>query len=341
MVSSRRFKICFSFLFLTSFVFGQTAEAYFERLFIPYQNITIEVWEYTKYAKNSMDLESQEEKRLATLKRIEDEIGIVNKLGGWQNDLRLFSAIRYYYQAASTALKLSYSELKSLEKTKNSSVEKMEAFQKKEREIRKALLSANQEAVNKIDEFSKEYKIDEKADHSDLITRMRVSGDVYNYYDEIYLLIFECNLHEEELMEAIEKKDLTKMAEISQVLELSANKGIGSLNQIKPYLDKDDRLRKPTRQLLDFYKIEAKEHVAKQISFFEAQVHFEEHIAKMKANPKRTKEDVDNFKKEELELRKKTELFNRENEQINARRSYVVNVWNNDAVNFVEINGPK
>lgn len=341
MISSRMYKICFVFSLLTSVVFGQSAEHYFERIFVPYQEITIEVWEYTKYAKNSQDLNSQEDKRLAVLKKLENQIGIINQLGGWQNDLKLFSAVRYYYKVASTALKLSYSELETLEMNKNNSVEKMIAFQKKEKEIRKSLLSANQEAIKAIDEFSVNYKIDEKADHSDMIERMRVSGDVYNYYDAIYILIFECNLHEEELMKAIEKKDVNRMAEISQALELSANKGIGALNQIRPYLDKDDRLRKPTRQLLDFYKIEAKNHVAKQISFFEAQVHFEEHIARMKANPKRTKEDVDNFKKEEMELRKKTELFNRENEQINARRSYVVNVWNNDAVNFIEINGPK
>ena len=61
----------------------------------------------------------------------------------------------------------------------------------------------------------------------------------------------------------------------------------------------------------------------------------------MKANTKRTKQDVEKFNKEMSELKVKTELFNRENHKMNARRTYVVNVWNNDAKNFIDVNVPQ
>jgi hypothetical protein len=97
----------------------------------------------------------------------------------------------------------------------------------------------------------------------------------------------------------------------------------------------------PTKQLLTFYKKEAEELVPTQIDFFNAQAHLKAHAKEMKAKKKRTKQDVEKFNNEMRQLKVKTELFNRENHKMNARRSYVVNVWNNDAKNFIDINVPE
>lgn len=353
-------KTAFILFFFTALIFSFKAEAqvekqsqelqpekYLQKTATDYQTLTIKVWDYTKNAKSAKTLSDIDDQRLKLISELEKAIKKLEGINDWKGELKLFTAFRSYYGTAITVLKLSYSELATLEKTKSNSLDQMKKFLQKEKSIRDQLLAENQKAIAAQDEFTKFHKIDINSDNTGVTDRMEKAGEVYDYYDQVYLLIYRCSLLDQKIMDAIAVKNTVEMDRLAKEQAVAANEGIGILNKMNPFTSQvgkavtDDRLRKPTRQLLDFYKNTAEVHTPKQIAFFEAQQQFKKNAEALQANPKRTKEQVVNFNKEKNQMKKKTELYNRENGPVNAKRTFVVNVWNNDAVNFIEINVPE
>ncbi len=319
---------------------SQTAEQYMHLVSEDFQNLSIEVWDYTKRAKNSNDINSAEGTRNNVFNKLETADKKLVSKGGWENDLSLNSAIHNYYEVAKSALSVDYKNLAHLEKSKNNSLEGMKVFLDKEKRIRDKMYVSVKTAVDALDNFSKGNKLNISSNNTGIYNRIVLTAKVYDYYAVVYLLTFKCIALENDLLVAIQGNDFVKMREIKNALTAASNEGLISMRKMTPFEGKDDRFRMPTNKLLNFYKMEGETHVSKQIKYFKAKKHFEDHVKKMKAMKKRTKEDVTNFNKERTAFKKHTELYNRENRAVNSKRTYVVNVWNNDAKNFVELNVP-
>ena len=321
--------------------FAQTAEQYMHAVTEDFQNLSIEVWDYTKRAKNSGDINSAEGTRAGVFTKLEAADKKLSTKGGWKNDLRLNSAIHNYYEVAKTALSVDYKNLAFLEKSKNTSLVAMTKFLDEEKRVRDKMFESAKTAVVAHDDFSKRNKLNIASDNTGIYKRIGLTARVYDYYAIVYLLTFKCIALENELLEAIAANDFVKMGEIKISMVEAAKSGLITIRKMTPFEGKDDRFRMPTNKLLTFYKMEGETHVPKQIKYFEAKKHFEDHVKKMKSMKKRTKQDVTNFNKERMSFKKHTELYNRENNGINSKRTYAVNVWNNDARNFVELNVPE
>ncbi len=338
----RPFKCLLGLLFITVLLSGvsaQTKEEYLETVATQYHKIAFDTWEYTKKVKNSEDIALLEPTRKKLIEQTQSAIIQLKGVGAWEGDASLRDAVMRHYETNLKVLQHGYPLLGDLAIYKNKSAFEMNKYLVKEKKLRDDLIATNEPAELAQKKFTRLQKINITAKTKGLAGRMKKANSAYDYYDKIFMMTFESAKHDAELVEVLQKKDIKKIEAVRLKLLKSTKQGLESIARIKPY-GNDDRMKMPTKQLLEFYKEEAQELVPSQVEFFKAKEVFEDHVAKMKSKKNRTKQEVDNFNKEMRGLKKKTELYNRENHKVNARRTYVVNVWNNDARNFIELNVP-
>jgi len=319
---------------------AQTVEEYLETVATEYHAVAFDTWKYSKESKHSGDVSSLESTRKKLITRTQTAINKLDKKGGWKGDAKFKDAVMRHYETTLKVLQHGYPLLIDLGLYKNKSAFEMEKYIKKEKKLRDDLLTTNKVAAQAQEDFTKLHGVNTEADHSGLVKRMEKAGKAYDYYDKIFMMNFESTMLDAELVEVLQTKDVKKVEVVRLKLLKSSSVGLAQTKTVGPY-GTDNRMIMPTTQLLKFYKREAEELVPSQIEFFNAQTHLKAHAKEMKAKKKRTKQDVEKFNNEMRELKAKTELFNRENHKMNARRSYVVNVWNNDAKNFIDINVPE
>ncbi|MFT6746116.1 MAG: hypothetical protein ACJAZ2_000454 [Glaciecola sp.] len=336
-------KINLTFLFIVAISFSsiaQSMEEYLKVVAADYNAVAVETWRYAKKAKHSGEVEPLESTRRQLITKTQTAIKRLKDLGGWEGDAKFSGAVMRHYETNLKVLQHGYPLLIDLGKYKNKSSFEMEKYIRKEKKLRDDLLTTNMVAAQAQTDFTVSHKINTDADNMGLVKRMEKAGLAYDYYDKIFMMNFESTKLDAELVEALKTKEVKKIEIVRLKLLKSSNAGLAKVNAIGPY-GTDNRMIMPTKQLLNFYKKEAEELVPTQIEFFNAQIHLKEHAKVMGAKKKRTKQDVEKFNVEMRELKAKTELYNRENDKMNVRRTYVVNVWNNDAKNFIDINVPE
>lgn len=326
-------------VFATSTI-AQTMEEYLKVVAADYNAVAVETWRYSKESKHSGEVKPLESTRRKLITKTQNAINRLKELGGWEGDAKFSDAVMRHYETNLKVLQHGYPLLIDLGEYKNKSAFEMEKYVRKEKKLRDDLLTTNRVAAQAQTDFTVSHKINTDADNMGLVKRMEKAGLAYDYYDKIFMMNFESTKLDAELVEALKTKDVKKIEIVRLKLLKSSNAGLAKVNAVGPY-GTDNRMVMPTKQLLTFYKKEAEELVPTQIEFFNAQVHLKQHAKEMGAKKKRTKQDVEKFNKEMRELKAKTELYNRENHKMNARRTYVINVWNNDAKNFIDINVPE
>jgi len=319
---------------------GQSREEYLETVATEYYKVTVGTWKYVKEGKNSGEVKPLELTRKKLISETQSAINKLKDIGTWEGDATFSDAVMRHYETTLKVLQHGYPLLMDLGVYKDKSAFEMQKYINKEKKLRDDLLRTNKVAAQAQEDFTISHKINTNADNSGLVKRMEKAGKAYDYYDKIFMFNFESTKLDAELVEVLKTKDVKKIEVVRLKLLKSSKEGLAQIKVVGPH-GSDNRMMMPTKQLLEFYKKEAQELVPSQIEFFNAKTHFENHAKEMKAKKKRTKQDVDKFKNEMKELKAKTELYNRENHKMNARRTYVVNVWNNDAKNFIDINVPE
>ena len=331
----------FTLLFTGASSFAvENVEKYYEEVNNTYISVSNLTLDYTTAAKHGGDLKAVEPKRLKVIAETKKAKQKLELLGKWEDQTELYDAVTHYYGKSLYMLENEYQTLLDLEAKKKEGISEMTVFLEKEKKIRDAYVEITVKASEACAAFSRVNNLNITASNESAITDLKKGSAAYDYYDQIYLVQFSCTHWEEQLMAAIEIKDISAIEKAGAEMLRLAEEGIAAVQGMGGFQG-DDRVVAPTVQLLEFYKQEGKEHVPSIIAFYQAQKHFEDHAAEMKAKTSRTKEDVDNFNNEMRELKAKTELYNRENNKLNARRVYVVNVWNNEAKNFIDHNVPQ
>ena len=335
-------------LFLTVFIFysstfltaAENVEKYYEEVNNTYITISNLTLDYTTAGKHGGDYKAVESKRQKVITETKKAKQKLELLGKWEEQTALYDAVTNYYGKSLYLLGNEYQTLLDLESRKKSGIEEMKNFLAKEKRIRDSYVEITVAASAACAAFSRDNNLNISASNEGAINDLKKGAAAYDYYDQVYLMQFSCTHWEEQLMTAIQDKDLEAMKRAGDEMVRIAKEGMDVISNMGGFQG-DVRIVAPTIQLLEFYKKEGGQHVPSQIAFFQAQKNFEAHAAEMKAKTSRTKEDVENFNNEMRELKSQTELYNRENNKLNARRVYVVNVWNNEAKNFIDHNVPQ
>lgn len=342
------YRYLFLFVFVASFntlSAEETAETYMEYVMKDYRLVSVDVWQYMKSCKHANDIAPFASKRNSAVGNLMSAKKKLEGKGEFKTDALLHDALMRYYEAAINTLEQDYVNLEGLQKKWKENPTQMKLYFRRENELRDRILELNKKVGEEHTSWSHRYNIDVRADHTDLYQRMRVGEQAYDYYDAMYQANFQAIYEEERLVEVLKTKDPVQIEKSRVKLLNAAQKGkaeMGELGACKFDNKEDKRMLMPSNQLLDFYIKEANEIVPKQIEFFEAKNAFIKKDKAFRARKKKpTKSEVEEMKKEAYQLNKSQTEYNMTIKKANERRSYVVNVWNNDARNFIDKNVPK
>jgi hypothetical protein len=295
-----------------------------------------DMWDYVASVAHGKSARKVENKRKDLISTTGDALKKIKKLPDWQGDGAYRDTVASYLQVSLYVAKDDYGKIVDMEEVAEQSYDAMEAY-----------LLAQQKADDKLDDafqllifeqrrFAGDHNVTLIDSKDKLDVKLERAGDVFKYYNKLYLVFFKPYKQEVYLLDAIKKGDVSAMEQNKNSLATFSEESLKKLDTIKSYKG-DISLTTACKKVLNFLLKEANEKVQGQIDFFLKKDNFDKQKAAMDAIPqeKRTQADVDNFNKAVNEYNAAIAEFNKTVGELNTQRSNVIDGWNNAMQNFL------
>jgi len=233
-----------------------------------------------------------------------------------------------------------YSHLVNMEELIDQSYDKMELYLSFEEKINDTLKQANERMGEAEKSFAAKYNVQLTDSKSEVAQKMETSNKVTKYRNKVFLLFFKCAWQESLVMDAVVKKNMTKLEQARSALLKYATDGAAGLDSLSSY-DNDATLSAAARQALTFYKTEAETHLIKISDFLLNQ----ENFAKIKSSydgkgKNKTKEDTDAYNKAETDVNTSFTGANTAIKTIVADRAKAIDNWYKIEQKFIDAHMP-
>ena len=177
--------------------------------------------------------------------------------------------------------------------------------------------------------------------NDEISKKMKIASEVYDYYNEVYLIFFKSYIQESYLIEAMMNKDVSGIGQNKNALNTTATEGLKLLEGIKTFKG-DNTIVIACRHMLKFYQDEAKNRVEDITDFYLKSENFntvQESFGQIKEK-NRTQEDVDRYNNAVNEMNEAAETYNETNEVLNKGRSTNLDAWNKSVAKFTDKHVP-
>ncbi len=246
------------------------------------------------------------------------------------------SFMKFYY----SVMNEDYTKIVNMEEIAEQSYDEMEAYLLLQEKVDQKFDEANKRLQVAEKEFAGKNKINLVEGKSELGEKMKEAGAVSKYYHQVYLVFFKPYIQEKNLMEAIQKNNLTGIEQSKSAMLKYAQEGLVKLAAMKGY-NGDLTLVGTCKNLLNFYIKEA-EKTSIINDFLLSKERFETIKKEMdKKGNSRTKEDVDAYNKAVAVMNKSSNDYNSTNQMLNEQRSETLNNWNKGVKSFFDEFTPK
>lgn len=327
---------------LSMTAFCQEAVEYLDYFSEDYQNIQNEMWEYTKTVSHGKSARKVEKSRMGLIQTSDNALKRAQKIGDFNGSTRYRDSVIHYFEIINLVLKEDYAKLVDMEEVAEQSYDLMEAYM-----LAKELASEKQSAAGKMvsreqELFAEENNINLIHSSSELDKKMTIANEVYDTYNQVYLIFFKSFKQEDYLIDATSSQDVNAIEQNREGLKMTIAEGREKLDGIEPYQG-DKSMIDATKELFDFYENEAVEggdiiqdYFEKVEKFQQVKKAFEEIKEK-----NRTQEDVDTYNNSVNEMNAAIEAYNKFNDEANEKRSKLIDNWNNVAEKFTHTHVPK
>ena len=165
---------------------------------------------------------------------------------------------------------------------------------------------------------------------------MRISNEVFEHYNDMYLIYFKVYINEVYLWEAVEKNDVSAIQQNANALSDAAKEGLELLKSQTTY-NNDSSVINATKKAFEFFIDESENQIPIITDFLILNEDFETIKSTLEQTPerKRTKEQVDNYNKKVKEINKAVKNYNKVNTNLNTERQNIINGLNNTNANFL------
>lgn len=246
------------------------------------------------------------------------------------------SFMKFYY----SVMNEDYAKIINMEEIAEQSYDEMEAYLLLQEKVDQKFDEANKKLRVAEKNFATQNKINLVDGKSELGEKMKEAAAVSKYYHQVYLVFFKPYIQEKNLMEAIQKNNLTGIEQSKSSMLKYAQEGLLKLAAMKGY-NGDMSLVGACKASLNFYIKEAEKTVIIS-DFLLSKERFETIKKDMdKKGDKRTKEDVDAFNKAVDTMNKLSNNYNSNNQMLNQQRTESLNNWNKAVKTFFDEFTPK
>ena len=233
-----------------------------------------------------------------------------------------------------------YAHIVNMEDISEQSYDGMQAYLLLQEATSDTLEAADQRMQKAEEDFAAKYNVKLISQKSELGDKMEATGKLNRYHDKVYLLFFKCSWEDEQLTEAINKKNVTNIEQTRSALDKYAIEGLATLDTLKAF-ENDPSLAVACKQALAFYKKEAETEVPKISDYFLKEENFEKIKQAMDAKgDQRTKQDVDTYNKAVNDMNAGVNKYNQTNNDLNSVRGQVIKNWNDTEKSFLDTHTP-
>ncbi|BAU52467.1 LIC11966 family surface protein [Mucilaginibacter gotjawali] len=234
-----------------------------------------------------------------------------------------------------------YTHIVNMDDIAERSYDEMQAYLLLEQATNDSLEMGNKRIAAAEKAFAAKYGVTLISERTELGDKMEATGRETRYHDKVYLLFYKCNWEDNQLTEAVNQKNVTKIEQVRSALGKYAIEGLKVLDTLKAF-DNDGSLANACRQALSFYKTEADTQAPKLTDYFMKEEAFNKLKATMdaKSADQRTQQDVDAYNKGVNEINAAVNTYNQTNQDLNNGRNDVINTWNATEKQFMDIHTP-
>lgn len=318
------------------------AGEYLDYFSVEYTKIQKDSWDYTKSVSHGRSARKVEKKRMELIQSANAALNKSKRAKGFEDNTAYRDSVVQYFELLGKVLREDYADIVDMEEIAEQSYDLMEAYLTAREQAGDKMQAANEMINREQRTFAEGHNITIIEDDSELGKKMEIADQVYDHYNDVYLIFFKSYKQELYLLEAIERKDVSAIEQNRNALIETTEEGLSKLGDLELF-ENDNSMIEATEHLLEFYADEAKKDVDITLSFLEEN----ENFAKVKAaldkkkEKDRTQEDVDQYNNGVNAVNKAVNEYNEMNERSNKDRSAAIDKWNVTADRFTSKHVPK
>lgn len=338
------FLLCLTVLITANSAHGQSfknASEYLDFVGKEQQAVTKSMWKYTKAVAHSKSDRSIEGKRKSLLKTMERSIAKIQKADGFDGDDYKNRVIKQM-TFNKDLLNHDYAKIIDMKAVAEQSYDAMEAYILAQEMADKKMEESQQEYEKNFYEFAGKHNINIVESETDLGKKMKISNEVFEHYNDMYLTYFKVYINEVYLWEAIEANDVSAIQQNANALNAAAKEGLDILTTKDMYKN-DKSIINATKKAFEFFIQETENEIPEITEFLILNEDFEKLKTTLENTPerKRTKDQINNYNKKVKEINKAVNNYNKVNNALNTQRQKVINNINNSNANFLSKHIPR
>jgi hypothetical protein len=297
---------------------------------------------YMSEVAHGTKIKKAEKKHAAFMEQIDNSRYALASIPYYKGDKSLHEGTKSYLQLITNLQRENYSKVINLEEIAEQSYDAMEAYLLFKRKINERMDLAADERKTMIETYCTKHNITlVEAKETEEGSKMKKLDAVMDYKEMMFLIFFKASVHEDQLIEAMNKKNITAMEQIRSTITKYSDEGLQKLDTIKRYNGSDATLKLALKRTLDFFKKEAELLDA----FTDFQMKEETFNAVKKAFEKNSraqsdKKEIDKYNAAINEMNKSSEKLNQVNQQLNKNRTETYKNWNEANKRFLDTHVP-
>ncbi len=324
-------------------VSAQTAVEYMEKISAESRKIQSDMWDYTNAVSHGKSARKVEKKRAEVIQTSQQALNRVKNMKPFEDSTTYRDSVTSFLQINLLVLKEDYAKIVDMEEIAEKSYDNMEAYLMAQQGANDKMESSGEMVQKQQAVFAAKHDITLlEADNDRLSENMKIAGEVYEYYNKVYLIFFKSYVQETYLMAALNAQDVNGIQQNKNALAATAKEGLAPLNDIKAFKGTDNSIVLACREMLEFYADEAEkmeivtDYFLKTENFNTVKASFEQIKAK-----NRKQEDIDRYNNAVNEMNEAVEAYNANNEVMNDRREDKLDAWNKSVAKFTSKHVPK
>ena len=282
-----------------------------------------------------------EKLRLQTVDNIVICQNTINYLPPFKGDNSFRQSSVNYVQLCYKIFNEDYVHIVDMEDIAERSYDEMQAFLLLQQATNDTLQAAVARMRKAEENFAGKYHVNMVEQKTELGDKMAAAGRLAKYRDKVFLLFYKCNWEDNQLVEAMNQKNVSKMEQVRSALDKYAIEGLAVLDTLQAY-ENDASLAGACKQALAFYKDEAETGAPGLTDFYLKEENFNKLKTAMeaKSSSERTKQDVDNYNKAVTDMNDGVNVFNQTNANLNSGRNEINKNWGDTERTFADVHTP-
>ncbi len=318
-----------------------TPVSYIEVISTEYDAISQQMWAYTKAAAHKKSARKIEKRRTELTDIIRQAESRIRKMPAYNGSTSLRDSTARALHLSYLVIEEDYAKIVDLEEVAEQSYDLMEAYLLAKRLANEKQSAAHETMYGEYRRFCAANNIRLVKEDEDKIARnLRISGKVFSYYNEIYLIFFKSSKQEAYLTEAVNSMDLNAIVQNQNTLRDFSKEGMAKMMKIKSY-DGDGSVKIACQEALKFFIREA-DQMDNLINYIKKREEFDRirEAVESKKPKNRTQEDIDTYNKSAEDVNSALNLYQESLEKLNKDRTDIYENWNKSSTRFIDKHVP-